>query len=136
MYFFFTILLLSPLREGLSPSFEKLESPSINSDLCRVWLNLVQYWRNIFINDPSPFYNFVIISTLKKTWPFIWTNLNLFHPRKFVPSLNELCMLVLEKKTFSKISVFLLFRYYLPFEKSDILRLIKIESPSPTDNLY
>jgi hypothetical protein len=30
---------------------------------------------------PPHFYIFVIISPLKWTWPFIWTNLNSLHPR-------------------------------------------------------
>jgi hypothetical protein len=35
-----------------------------------------------FLNDPLPhFYFFVIISPLKRTWPFIWTNLNSLYLR-------------------------------------------------------
>jgi hypothetical protein len=42
----FTLSLLSPLGEGLCPSFEKLEFPSPKDDLCQVWLKLVQwFWR-------------------------------------------------------------------------------------------
>ena len=44
---------------------------------------------------------FVMISPLKKVWPFIWTNLNPLHPRMqecFVPSLLEIGPVVLEKK--------------------------------------
>jgi hypothetical protein len=58
-----------------------LESPSSKDDLCQVWLKLaLWFWRTRFLSDPPHFYIFVIISPLKKTWPFIWTNLNSLHP--------------------------------------------------------
>jgi hypothetical protein len=42
----FIVLLLYPLGEGESPSFEKLESPPPKDDLCQVWLKLAQwFWR-------------------------------------------------------------------------------------------
>jgi hypothetical protein len=42
----FTHLLLSPLGEGQSPSFEQFRIPSPKDDLCQVWLKLVQwFWR-------------------------------------------------------------------------------------------
>jgi hypothetical protein len=54
--FKFTLSLLSPLGEGLSPWFEKLDSPSPKDDLCQVWLKLGQwFWRGRFLNDPTPF---------------------------------------------------------------------------------
>jgi hypothetical protein len=50
--------------------------------LCQVWLKLAQrFWRRFFEWPPPHFYIFVIISPLKRTWPFIWTNLNSLHPR-------------------------------------------------------
>jgi hypothetical protein len=50
--------------------------------VCQVWLKLAQwFWRRRFSNDSSHFYIFVIISPLKRTWPFIWTKLNSLHPR-------------------------------------------------------
>jgi hypothetical protein len=52
-----------------------------------------------------------------------------------VPSLIELCPVVLEKKIFFKIQFFLLFCYYLPLEKGDPLHLDKLESPPPKDDL-
>jgi hypothetical protein len=67
----------------------------------------------------------VIISPLKKIWPFIWTNLNSLYPRfctKFDwiwPSGSG--------EDFPKI----FFRYYLPLEKGVPLHLNKLESPPP-----
>jgi hypothetical protein len=52
----FTILQLSPLREGLSPLFEqKFQSPSPKDDLCQIWLKLAQWFWRRFLNDPTPF---------------------------------------------------------------------------------
>jgi hypothetical protein len=42
----FTLSLLSPLGEGQSPSFKKLETPPPKDDLCQVWLKLaLWFWR-------------------------------------------------------------------------------------------
>jgi hypothetical protein len=50
--------------------------------LCQVCLKLaLWFWRKRFLNDPPHFYIFVIISPLKRTWPFIGTNLNSLYPR-------------------------------------------------------
>jgi hypothetical protein len=49
--------------------------------------------------------------------------------------LIEIGLLVLEKKIFKNFSAFLLFRYYLPLERSYPLPLNKLESPSPKDDL-
>jgi hypothetical protein len=52
-----------------------------NDDLCLVWLKFAQwFWR--FYMTPFHFYIFVIISPLKRTWPFISTKSNSLHPRK------------------------------------------------------
>ena len=56
-----------------------------------------------------------IIHFMRIYWFIIWRNLNPLHPR--MPCAK------------------LLFRNYLPFEKSGALHLIKIESPSPKDAL-
>jgi hypothetical protein len=51
--------------------------------------------------------------------------------------LIEFGLLVLEKKLFKKkISVFLLFCYYLPLERGNPLHLKKLESPPLKDDLY
>jgi hypothetical protein len=77
-----TLSLLSPLENSYPLHFKKIESPSPKDNSCQVWLKLAQwFWRRRFLNDTTHFYIFVIISPLKRTWPFIWTNLNSFHPR-------------------------------------------------------
>jgi hypothetical protein len=49
-------------------------------DLCRVWLELDPViLENTIFKWPYPI--FVSISPLKRTWPFIWTNLNSLPPR-------------------------------------------------------
>jgi hypothetical protein len=66
--------------------------------LCQVWLKLaLWFWRKRSLNDPSHFYIFVIISLLKRTWPFIWTNLNFLHPRIIWTKFDDFGLLVLEK---------------------------------------
>jgi hypothetical protein len=71
-----------PLEKGYPLLLNKLQSPSPKNDLCQVWLKLAQWFcRTRFSNDTIQFYSFVIISPLKRTWPFIWTNLNFLHPR-------------------------------------------------------
>jgi hypothetical protein len=49
--------------------------------------------------------------------------------------LTAIGLLVLEKKIFKIVSVFLLFRYYLPLEKSYSLCLNKLESSPIKDDL-
>ena len=79
---------------------------------------------------------FVIISPWKRVGPFIWIKLNPLHPRmhcdKFGwnwPSGSG------EEFFFNFVNVFLLFRNYLPLEKSGALHLNKLSSPSPKDAL-
>ena len=50
-------------------------------------------------------------------------------------SLIEIGLLVLEKKIFKNFQYFLLFRDYLPFEKSNPLGFNNLESPRPKDDL-
>jgi hypothetical protein len=50
----FTLSLLSPLGEGLSPSFD----PSPKDDLCQVWSKLAQWFWRRFLNDPIPFLHY------------------------------------------------------------------------------
>ena len=52
-----------------------------------------------------------------------------------MPSLVEIGPVVLEKIFFTFVSVFSLFRNYLPFDKGGALHLNKLESPSPKDAL-
>jgi hypothetical protein len=60
-----------PLEKGYSLHLNKFESPSPKNDLCQVWLKLAQWFWRRFLNDSMHFNIFVIISPLKRTWPFI-----------------------------------------------------------------
>jgi hypothetical protein len=52
-----------------------------------------------------------------------------------VPSFIDIGLLVVEKKIFTNFSVFLLFCYYLPFEKGVALHMKNFEFPPPKDDL-
>jgi hypothetical protein len=69
----FTYLWLSPLWRGPDPLFELFVSSLVEIDPVVL--------EKIFKRPPSYFHIFVIISPLKRTWPFIWSNLNFLHPR-------------------------------------------------------
>jgi hypothetical protein len=84
---------------------------------------------------PPHFYIFLIISPLKRTWPFIWTDLNSFHPRIICTKFDWIWPAGSEEDFKKKFSVFLLFPYYLPLEKGYPPPLNKLESPSPKDDL-
>ena len=51
-----------PLQRGNLLHLNKLESPPPKGDLWQVWLKLAQWFWRRFLNDPSNFYIFVIIS--------------------------------------------------------------------------
>ena len=52
-----------------------------------------------------------------------------------MPSLIEICLLVLKKILKKNFSVFLLFCDYLPLEKSNPINFNNLESPLPKDDL-
>jgi hypothetical protein len=109
-----THLLLSPLEETHSPSFD--QSPSPKDNLYQVWLILAGWiWRRFLIFF---FYSFAIISLWKKAFSFIWSNLNSSPtPQKsFVPSLVQIGPVVL-KKIFKWPNPTFTFFYYRPFEE-------------------
>jgi hypothetical protein len=51
-----------PLERGNSLHLDKLKSPLLKDDLCQVCLKLAQWFWRRFLNDPTLFYIFVIIS--------------------------------------------------------------------------
>ena len=67
---------------------------------------------------------FVIISLWKRAGPFIWTNLNPLHPRKFVPSLVANGSVVQEKKIFWFRKCFCYFLIISPWNKAGTFFLI------------
>jgi hypothetical protein len=90
------------------------------------------FWRRRFLNDPTPFLQ---LSPLRSGPGFYFEQFRIpFTQGKFVPSLIEIGMLVL-KKIFKIVSVFLLFPYYLPLEYGVALHMNKSDSPLPKDDL-
>ena len=89
-----------------------------------------------FLKMSAYFYAFPIISHWKRVIPFLWTNLNPLYPRIICTKFAWIRPAGSGKEDFKKIfSVFLLFRYYLPLERGNLLPLIKPQSPSPKDDL-
>jgi hypothetical protein len=59
----------------------KLEFAPCQKAFMGVWAFQVHRFLRKFLNDPTPLSHFVIISPLKRTWSFIWTNLNFLFSR-------------------------------------------------------
>jgi hypothetical protein len=73
------------------------------------------------------FYIFVIISPLKRTWPFIWTNLNFLHPKIiWIISLIELAFWFWRRRLLNYPTPFWHFCDYLPFGEDLALYLSKL----------
>ena len=75
--------------------------------------------------------DFVIISPWIRSWLFIWINLNPHYQRKFCVKFGW--TLPIGSKGF--VSIFSLFRKYIPLEKAWPFICKKIESPSPKNAL-
>jgi hypothetical protein len=75
----FTLLLLSPLGEGQSPSFEQIWIPSPKDDLCQVCLKLAQWFWRRFLNDTTSFLHFCDYFPFEEDLALIWTKLNSLH---------------------------------------------------------
>jgi hypothetical protein len=125
----------------------KLEFPSpkdnlypvwlnFKENLCQVWLKLAKwFWTRRFLIRPTPFIHFcnhlpfeedldiyfnkLEFSSSKYNFHQVWLNLASWFWRRFLKIFN----------------VFLLFCYYLPLEKGCPLRLNKLESPFPKNDL-
>ena len=76
------------------------------------------------------------ISTWKGTGPFIWRNLNSFHPRMLCAKFGWNWYWSCSNILYNFVILFSLFRYYLPLEKSWALLLNKLEFTSPKNALY
>jgi hypothetical protein len=77
----------------------------------------------------------VIISTLKRTWALIWRKLNSLHPRIICTKFDWIWPAGSGEDFKKKISVFLLFRYYLPLEWDNPIHLYKRKPSTPKDDL-
>jgi hypothetical protein len=73
---------------------------------------------------------FVIISPLKRTWPFIWTIENSLYPKEDLYQVWLKLACWSWRRSFLKVfSILLFFCYYLPLEKDKPLHLYTFESP-------
>ena len=141
---------LSPFWELNGPYLSNLKSLSPKDALCKLWLILAQwFWRRRFLN----LINFVIISSWKRAWPFIWTNLNSLHPRMLCSKFgwnwpggsgeDQVCFVLglvkigpgFWRRFLNILNIILYFRYYLPLERGMALYLNKLEYPPPKDAL-
>ena len=130
----FAISQLSPLGKGRGPSFEQtwilITQEGIVPSLVEIGPEVLE--KKDFWILSMYFRYFVIISLLKKAWPFIWTNLNsLYH------------MMLCDKfgwywhcgsgdwRFLYFVNAFSLIRNYLPLEMGLALHLIKFESSLP-----
>ena len=77
----FAISLQSPFGKEQGFHLYKLESPSPRNALWQVLLKLAPLFWRFFKFSNELFCYFLIISTCKMAWLFIFTNLNAHHPR-------------------------------------------------------
>jgi hypothetical protein len=83
---------------------------------------------------PHPIFTFLWFISLKRTLPFIWTNLHHLYPRIICTNFDWIWRAGSEED-FKKISAFSLFCYHLPLECGYPLPLNKLASHLPKDNL-
>jgi hypothetical protein len=76
---------------------------------------------------PQHFYIFIIISPFKKTWPFIWTNLNFLYPRIICTKFDWIWPAD-SGEDFWNFSVHFYSFLLSPVEKDNPLHLNKLES--------
>jgi hypothetical protein len=128
----FTLLLVSPLGEGQSPSVEQTWVPFPKDDLRQVWLKFAQWFWRRFLNDPTPFLHFCDYIPLQED---VAHNLNKHESPSPKDNLYQVWLNLARwfwRRIFLKMfSVFLRFCYYLPFEMDNPLHLNKLETPPP-----
>ena len=78
---------------------------------------------------------FVIISPWNRAGSFIWTKFNPLYPRMLCANFGWNWLSNSGKRFFNFVTVFSLFRNYLPLEKGGALHLNKLESSSLKDAL-
>ena len=133
----FTLSLLFPLGEGLSPS------------IVQIWISLTQGWfvpslvkigplvlKKIFLNDSTPFLHFCDYLPIEEDLALYLNKLKFPSPKDnlYQVWLNLACWFW--RRRFLKIfTAFSFFCYYLPLAKGYLLSLNKLESPLHKDNL-
>jgi hypothetical protein len=138
---YFRVLLLFcyylPLERGNTLHLNKLESPPPKDDLYQVWIKLAQYFLRRFLNDHAPFLHFCDYLHFKEDLALYLNKLEFPLPEDNLYQVwLNLAMRFWRKRFLKYFSVILLFRYYLPLEKSNPLHLNKLESPSPKANIF
>ena len=127
-----------PLRMDNPLHLNKLESPPSKDDLCQVWLKLVKWiWSRRFLNDSTPFWHFCNYLSLEEDLALYLNKLKFPWPKNSLYQvwLNLACWFW-RRRFLNLFSVFLLFRYYLPLEMGNPLRLNKFKCALPKNNLY
>ena len=126
------LLVLHFLEKDRALHLNKLKSPSPKDALCQIWLKLAQwFWRRRFFNFVNVFSLILNYLPLEKSGPLNLNKLESPSPR------DTLCQVWLKlaqsfwrRRFFNFLNVFSLFHNYLPLEKSGVLHLNKLESPS------
>ena len=96
-YLFIITLIIHPSEKDVALHLIKLQSTSPKNALCQVWLKLAQwFWRRRFLNFVHGFSVFLHTLPLKKEVALHLNKPESPHPRMFVPSLVEICLVVLE----------------------------------------
>ena len=135
----FAISLLSShgKEKGVALYLNKFESPPPKNALCQVWMKLAQWSlrRRFFLSSSIYFNYFLIFSTWKRVWPFIWKKLESPSPKDALCQVWLKSALTFLRRFLTFINVYLLFPYYLPLEKDVALHLNKLESPLPKNGL-
>ena len=128
---FFPFYYYLPFRNGVAILWAKFG--------CQVILDWPSgSWEEKFYILSIYFRNFIIMSSWKWAWPFIWTNLNPLYTRMLYAKCGEISVVVLQKYKYrylNFVNVFSLFRKYLPFEKGGDLHMKKLVSSLPKDAL-
>ena len=136
MYFRY-FLIISPWKRVV-PSFEQSWIPFTQEFFVPslVDISSVVLKKKIFLISSMYFHDVNINSHRERAGPFLWWIMNPLHLRMHCakygwnwPTGSE------EEDFFNFVTIFLLFRNYLPLEKSRALHLNKIESCTPKDDL-
>ena len=114
-----------PLEEGRALHLNKLKSPSPKDALCQVWLKLAQwFWRRRFLNFINVFSLFCNYLPLEKGGALHLNKLKSpSHEDALCQVWLKLAQCLWRRRFFNFVTVFSIFRNYLPLEKGGVLHL-------------
>jgi hypothetical protein len=105
--YFYSFTIISPWKRAIPFLWKKINSHHPRIICAKSGSNLPNgFGGEDFQMTPYHFYIFVIISPLKRTWPFIWTNLDSIHPRIICIKIDWFWPVGSEKEDFYKVSVY------------------------------